>query len=230
MSDRRAGRLAACLARLLALCAALQLARWGLESLLFLAVPRTPLSDELVRAGVLFALLAALLAASRQARLSLSLLPRRLGPGYRASLAGAACLFLATPLAAGQAAEPAAWASLACTAIATPLFEETLFRGYAWARIQEAAGTGAAADGRAGRPPVLATSALFGLWHFGYADAVAWQLAAAGEPAGAVAVLGALAAKAAVGALVGLVLGILRQRCRCALAPALFHAAWNILA
>lgn len=225
----RGGRLsfAAVLARLAALLAALQLARWRLESLVFLAVPRTPLSDELVRAAVLLVLLAVVVAAAGpEGRARLRLLPERLGAGYRAALAGTAALLLATPPLTGQAADPAAWAGLACSAVATPLFEETLFRGLVWARLEDAA----ADRPRPGPTVVVASAALFGLWHLGYADAVAWQFAAAGEAAGAWAVAGELGAKAIAGALVGLALGVLRRRLGCVLAPALFHAFWNLLA
>lgn len=208
------------------LLVALQLLRWGIESLAFMLVPHTLLTNELVRTAVYLLLTGALVGWSRLRGVRLPVAPGA-GRGAAPVRYGAACLvfaalFASTPFATGQAAEPAAWAALACGAIATPVFEELLFRGYVWDRLQ----CGFARDWQ-----VLVVSAvLFGLWHLGYADAVAWRVAQPDMAGVAQGLPGLMKAKVAFGSMVGVVLGYLRLRTGGCLAPMLFHGCWNVLA
>ena len=208
----------------------LQLGRWAFETLAFCAVPHTALANELVRIASLALVGAAVLLVARGRGMQLSLLPRdakgrvRLGWGYGAVIALWAGLLAATPFLTGQAGDAAVWPALFEMALVTPLVEETLFRGLLWARLKAALGEGL--------PLLVATSLLFGLWHLGYADAVARQLEVqAAGPAPVEEGLGAImAAKALFGAFMGFVLGALRLRYGCCLAPGLLHGIWNILA
>ena len=210
--------------------AVLQLGRWAFETLAFCAVPHTVLANELVRMVSLALVGVAVLLAARGRGMRVPLLPRdaegrvRLGWGYCAAIALWAGLLVATPFLTGQAGDAVAWAALLEMALVTPLVEEALFRGLLWARLKAVLGEGL--------PLLVATSLLFGLWHLGYADAVAWQLGAqAIGPAPVEEGLGAImAAKALFGALVGFVLGVLRLRRGCCLAPGLLHGIWNTLA
>lgn len=210
--------------------ALLQLGRWASEALAFCAVPHTAFANELVRMASLALVGAAVLLVARGWGMQVPLLPRdaegrvRLGWEYCAAIALWAGLLVATPFLTGQAGDAAAWAALLEMALVTPLVEEALFRGLLWARLKAVMGEGL--------PLLVALSLLFGLWHFGYADAVAWQLEAQTiGPAPVEEDLGAvMAAKALFGALVGFVLGVLRLRHGCCLAPGLLHGIWNVLA
>ena len=104
---------------------------------------------------------------------------------------------MATPFVTGQAGDPATWVTLLCIAAATPIFEEWLFRGYVWRYLRPVFGSG--------WQLVVVTSVLFGLWHLGYADVIAWEIvqpealssaplwAHLGAKVGVAALMGALA-------------------------------------
>lgn len=211
---------------LIAILACFQFARWGLESLAFVVIPHTLLTNELVRTAVYLVLCAALVAWVRRERLddaSLPLLPphaRKLP--YIVALVAFAVLFAATPFITGQATDPAAWAALVCGTLATPLFEELLFRGYAWGflRMSGVGITGA----------LVITAALFGLWHLGYADAIVWRLAQPDVLAGGLGLAETLLLKVGFATAMGIVLGYARLRSGGCLAPMLVHGFWNLLA
>lgn len=231
------------MARSLALIAGLQALRWALESLAFAALGRTPLVDSAVRTVVYLLLLAVLVVAARRCGTRLHVLPERRTRGWALACAACAGLVVSTPFLTGQAGTLAVWAELACAAVATPLFEEALFRGCLWARFEGGTDGGRAALDSGGCAPsdaptafpwrtVIATALLFGLWHLGYVDVVAWQLDAEGFSGMdlAAACAGILAGKVVLGAGVGLALGAARARWGCMLPAVLLHAAWNALA
>lgn len=233
------GRMAL-VARMAALLAALQLGRWAFEALVFCLVPHTLLANELVRIASYLLMTGAVLALARRRGVHVRWLPRdaagrvRIGRGAALALAAFALLFAATPFAAGDPASPLVWAELACAALATPLLEETLFRGYLWARLEPAFDM--ARDGapsRGGWMLVLVTALLFGLWHLGYADAVAWRIAQPdmGAETGPAAGLAAImAGKVLFGAAIGVVFGALRLRWGTCLPSGILHGIWNTLA
>ena len=227
-------------ARMVALLATLQLGRWAFESLAFCLVSHTLLANELVRIASYLLMTAAVLALARRRGVRIGWLPRdgaggvRIGRGASSALAAFALLFAATPFIAGDPADPLVWAELSCAALATPLLEETLFRGYLWARLEPAFGAGPRGESqRGGWPLVLATALLFGLWHLGYADAVAWRIAqpdigaAAGLTAGLASIM---AGKVLFGAAIGVVFGALRLRWGTCLPSGILHGIWNTLA
>lgn len=229
------GRMAL-VARMAALIAVFQLGRWAFESLAFCLVPHTLLGNELARIASYLLMTAAVFALARRRGVSIRWLRRDgtgrvcMGRGSALALAAFTLLFAATPFVAGDPASPLAWAELACAALATPLFEETLFRGYLWARLEPALGT--APDGGSPRGSwrlVLACSLLFGLWHLGYADAVAWRIAQP-DMAGGTGLAAVMAGKVLFGAVVGVVFGTLRMRWGTCLPSGILHGIWNTLA
>lgn len=211
----------------LLLLAAFQLGRWAFELLVFCAVPHTLLTDELVRIASYALMTAAVLLLARRRGVRVGWLPRgdggrvRLGPGYVASLAVFAVLFASTPFVTGRASSAVAWAELACAALATPLFEETLLRGYVWGRLEPAWGSGWAL--------VLVSAALFGLWHLGYVDAVAWRIAQP-DVAAEAGLAAIMAGKVLFGAAIGVVFGALRMKRGACLPSGILHGIWNTLA
>ena len=225
------------LGRVALLLCVVQALRFVFEGMVFWVVPHTQLTDGLVRSAAYAVLLAALVCrAQREGRASVpgrnaglesggscagEVAFLRLSRGYLVGFAVFTALFVATPFLGDQAGEPAVWATLACGCIMTPFFEEYLFRGYIWRQLEPVFGQGWRL--------VFVVALLFGLWHLGYADAVAWELAQPGMEA--MAPLAAqLALKVAFGAVVGIVLGYLRMHTGSWVAPALFHGIWNVLA
>lgn len=223
-------------ARMVALLATLQLGRWAFESLAFCLVSHTLLANELVRIASYLLMTAAVLALARRRGVHVCWLPRDaagracMGRGASLALAAFALLFAATPFVAGDSASPLVWAELACAALATPLLEETLFRGYLWARLEPVFGAvPRGASQRGGWPLVLATALLFGLWHLGYADAVAWRIAQP-DMGGGMDLAAIMAGKVLFGTAIGVAFGALRLRWGTCLPSGILHGIWNTLA
>lgn len=223
-------------ARMVALLATLQLGRWAFESLAFCLVSHTLLANELVRIVSYLLMTAAVLALARRRGVHVCWLPRdaagrvRIGRGAALALAALALLFAATPFVAGDPASPLVWAELACAALATPLLEETLFRGYLWARLEPVFGAvPRGASQRGGWTLVLITALLFGLWHLGYADAVAWRIAQP-DMGGGMDLAAIMAGKVLFGTAIGVVFGALRLRWGTCLPSGILHGIWNTLA
>ncbi|MGV8084605.1 MAG: lysostaphin resistance A-like protein [Coriobacteriia bacterium] len=104
-----------------------------------------------------------------------------------------------------------------------PAFEEVLFRGYAWSQLS------ATFDGaRVPLATLLVSTALFGLWHIGYADTLVSELSPTGP-----ALLGSMAAATAVktgsALILGLLAGIVRWRTGRVYGSFLAHAFWNLI-
>ncbi len=211
----------------LLLMAALQAGRWAFESLAFCLVPHTLLSNELVRIVSYLLMTSAVLLLARRRGVRVRWLPRdaaggvHLGPGCCASLAVFAVLLVSTPFVTGRPGSALVWAELACAALATPLCEETAFRGYAWARLEPAFGGGWLL--------VLVSAALFGLWHLGYTDAVAWRIAQPDARAGA-DLASIMLNKVLFGTAIGFVFGALRMKWGTCLPSGVLHGIWNTLA
>lgn len=209
--------------RLVGLLAVFQVARWGLESLAFMGVSHSLLSNEVVRTAAYGVLTLALLGWARYQRATLPVLPRAgTRVGYGVALLGFVGLFVATPLLTHQATSSAVWAALVGGALATPLFEELLFRGYVWDRLARVFSQ----DWRV----IVVSATLFGLWHLGYLDAVAWRMAQPDALATTAEVAITMGGKVLFATGIGVVLGYLRQRSGGCLAPMLFHGYWNLLA
>lgn len=101
--------------------------------------------------------------------------------------------------------------------VVVPLFEELLFRGFVWARLEKFL---------PGGWKVLAVSLiLFGLWHLGYADTVAFRMAQNGM-GGDLAWI--MFMKVVIGAGFGLVTGFVRLKAGSCSASFLVHALLNL--
>ncbi len=133
-----------------------------------------------------------------------------------AYLAGGAILLtlFATSLAFGLDAE--AMILNVESVLIVPVLEELLFRGYGWGKLQKVSG---------GWATWLATTALFGLWHLGYADTVARMMALHGD---ALSLLPVMLWKVGIGLAVGALAGLARWRTGKVYAAIGVHALWNI--
>ena len=70
---------------------------------------------------------------------------------------------------------------------------------------------------------------LFGLWHLGYADAVAWRIAQP-DMGGGMDLAAIMAGKVLFGTAIGVVFGALRLRWGTCLPSGILHGIWNTLA
>lgn len=102
----------------------------------------------------------------------------------------------------------------------TPVFEELLFRGYGWGQLEAAL-----SRKRAGLWTWLLTTALFGLWHLGYADHLLRLLPLHGETASLGVVL---FWKVVIGVAVGFLAGWVRWRTGKVYGAVLVHGLWNL--
>jgi membrane protease YdiL (CAAX protease family) len=101
--------------------------------------------------------------------------------------------------------------------VVVPLFEELLFRGFVWARLQKFITNG--------WKVLVVNMILFGLWHLGYADSVAFRMAQNGMPGDLFAIM---LMKVVIGAAYGLVTGFVRLKGKNCSASFLLHALLNL--
>jgi uncharacterized protein len=102
--------------------------------------------------------------------------------------------------------------------LTTPVLEETVFRGYGWSRFRE--------SGLGPWRTWALTSLLFGLYHFGYWPQVAY--ATSFHP-GAPPMIRIMAVKAATGACMGAVFGLVRWKSGRLCGSVFLHSLLNIM-
>lgn len=99
--------------------------------------------------------------------------------------------------------------------IITPVFEETLFRGILWKEFEK--------NGVKSSLIFFAITLLFGFWHLGYIDSIAWRIN--GQNLGFVMMM-----KVLTGIAVGILTGISRKKNGGIYYSILVHAVWNVFA
>ena len=195
---------------LLLLLAALQLLRAGMLQLLFLWVPRTNTASDLAGTLLFFALSGALVALART-RVPFRILPPRAGAFELGFSVLFALLLVSGPVLAGGI-QPAGAIQLVYGCIATPIFEELLFRGLVWHTLSRAFQNDWVC--------YLICTLLFGLWHLGYADNIAFRVQTG--------LAHILLWKVLVGLAFGLVLGAMRLWRKDCYSCMLLHGALNV--
>ena len=199
--------------RILFELAGIQLCRIGLETAAFSVAERTVLADTLFNMGFMAAAAIGLLLSAERCGFGPDLLPKRFTWKFILSAVVAAALFAsAVFFTAGEGTE--ALLGLVYHALVTPMFEEILFRGLVWKQL--------GAD--AGRFGWILNAALFGLWHLGYADVVAWRIFLFHPEADRAQVL---FWKAVTGFCIGAALALLRKKSGSTFLPFLLHVAIN---
>lgn len=101
---------------------------------------------------------------------------------------------------------------LGYSSLVTPIFEELLFRGYVWNRLTVIF--------KSESSVYLWSSFLFGVWHLGYFDSLAFRVETD--------LVQALFWKVITGLFYGLVLGLLRWKTKNCYSTMLLHGAMNI--
>lgn len=99
--------------------------------------------------------------------------------------------------------------------ILTPVFEEILFRGILWGYLKE--------DGKREWLVLAAVTLLFGLWHIGYIDSIAWRVQEGG-------LLFAMGMKVLIGFVLGTFTGLTRLKSGTVYYGILIHSVWNVFA
>lgn len=105
--------------------------------------------------------------------------------------------------------------------LTVPLFEELLFRGYLWVKVQNK--LDACEIGRSGFLTLIIITAAFSLWHIGYMDVF---LIHPMHPN----LNMMLISKIGIGAVLGLITGLIRLKTGKVYGSFLFHAFWNTFA
>lgn len=196
---------------ILLLLAVIQLLRFGITQLCFLIIGKTLFTDRVACAVAMVLLTGGFVLLCRRRKIPLSVFPAHFGVFYIILTALFLTLLTTTPFITGDSGAKAIFLLL-YGAVIVPVFEELLFRGYVWNRLD-------AVFGKTGVTYVL-SAALFAVWHFGYADSLAMRVQSG--------LAHALFWKAVTGLCFGLVLGLLRIKCKNSYATMLLHGILNI--
>lgn len=196
--------------KVIGLLGILQLLRLGIKQFLFLFINRTNFSDHLASMAAMSLLIILILEVSKQRKISLSIFPVKFDRSYIVVTIIFVLLFVSTPsnYTEGIQAIILLWYS----SLITPIFEELLFRGYVWNRLSVIF--------KYGPSVYLWSSFLFGIWHLGYFDSLAFRVETD--------LVQALSWKMITGLCYGLILGLLRWKTRNCFSTMLLHGAMNI--
>jgi len=180
------------------------------KHLLFLLVARTDLTDQMTSMAVMIVLAVLVVGLARMRRWPLSVFPARFSRWYVLATIITAGLLIATP--ANYTDGWPAIMALIYGSVVTPVYEELVFRGLVWDRLA-AVFT---------KPWVVYAWSvlLFGAWHLGYWDSVAYRVE--------IGLMPVMAWKAVTGAVYGVVLGALRLKTRNCYSTMLLHGVLNL--
>jgi membrane protease YdiL (CAAX protease family) len=183
----------------------------GLKHCLFLLWERTKFSNRMASMAAMTVLSIALVAVSSKMQWKLNVFPRKFTAFYQI-----ATIVLLTILIIMPSNYTGGWQAilvLIYTCVITPVFEELIFRGLIWTKLQ--------AVFRSEWTVYIINTILFGLWHLGYADSVAFYVG--GE------IVHILIWKVITGICFGLVLGFVRKYAKNCYATMLLHGLMNAL-
>jgi len=180
------------------------------KHLVFLVVTRTDFTDQMASMGVMVVLAGLVILAARMRRWPLSVFPARFNRWYVVATVVTAGLLIATP--ANYTGGWPAILALLYGSIVTPVYEELVFRGLVWNRLA-AVFT---------KPWIVYvwSVVLFGVWHLGYVDSLAYRVE--------IGLMPIMAWKAVTGAIYGVVLGALRLKTKNCYSTMLLHGVLNL--
>jgi membrane protease YdiL (CAAX protease family) len=183
---------------------------FGIKQLVFVFVERTNFSDSMASMiAMLFLTLLFVLFAKKRA-VSLSVFPRTFNKFYIIGSCVAVALLVSTP--SNYTGDIQAIAFLIFASVVTPIFEELIFRGYVWNKLN--------IHFENEWKTFLVTSILFGLWHLGYIDSIAFRVETG--------LANAMFWKVITGLCFGIVLGVLRLKTKNSYSTILLHGVMNI--
>ncbi|MBX8938118.1 CPBP family intramembrane glutamic endopeptidase [Enterococcus gilvus] len=196
--------------KIIGLLVILQFLRLGLKQLFFLFIKRTNFSDHLASMLSFLLLTALIVVICKRRKIALPIFPPRFSRRYLFATDIVGLLLVTTP--ANYSGGIEATLLLIYSSIVTPIFEELIFRGGVWNQLSVIF--------KRAVPVYLWSSVLFGIWHLGYFDSLAFRVGE-GLPE-------ALIWKVITGLCYGLVLGLLRLRTKNCYSTMLLHGAMNI--
>ena len=180
------------------------------KHLVFLVVPRTDLTDQIASMAVMIVLTGLVVGLARKRRMPLSVFPARFSHWYVIATIVAVGLLIVTP--ANYTDGWPAIVALVYGSIVTPVYEELVFRGLVWNRLATVFT----------KPWIVYvwTVVLFGVWHLGYWDSVAYRVE--------IGLMPVMAWKALTGVLYGVVLGAVRLKTKNCYSTMLLHGVLNL--
>jgi len=198
------------LSHMISMLIVIQILLFCIERFIFIFVRRTNFSDHIASMIGMIVLTILFIIFARKKKVSLSVFPGHFGKFYIIGTSAAVILFVATPsnyLDGFQAI-----ILLFYSSVVTPIFEELIFRGYIWNKLNTI-------FDKEWITYVVST-VLFGLWHLGYIEAVAFRT----ETGLAAAMLW----KVITGLCFGVVLGAVRLKTKNSYSAMLLHGVMNI--
>ncbi len=203
-----------CIVKITLLLAGIQAVRILLKKALFTFVEHTIFTDSLYSAMFMLVMTTIFIIICKKKDIPISLLPKKLTIIYIVAV----CIFVLVIVSCLFFSDKSANSLflLFYSAFITPFFEETLFRGYAWNKL----------EGSIKNKWIvyLIITIMFALWHFGYYDTVLWRMSLKGSSEGLANIM---LFKAITGMCYGVVLGFARLKSKNALIPMLLHGALN---
>ena len=180
------------------------------KHLVFLVVARTDFTDQMASMAVMIALAGLVAGLARVRHWPLSVFPARFSGWYVVATIIAAGLLIATP--ANYSGGWQAILTLLYGSIVTPVYEELVFRGLVWNRLATVFT----------KPWIVYvwSVVLFGVWHLGYWDSVAYRVE--------IGLMPVMAWKALTGVLYGVVLGAVRLKTKNCYSTMLLHGVLNL--
>jgi len=208
--NRRFSKSAYVLLSIIALLVVIQLLLLGFKHFIFLFIERTKFSDNIATMFGMIILSGAFIIFAKKQKVALSVFPHIFNKYYIIGTLITVILLVATPsnyLDGFQAIILLFYGS-----VITPIFEELIFRGYAWNKLnivfKKEWGT------------YLITVVLFGIWHLGYFNSVAFRVETG--------LLKIMLWKVGIGLGYGIVLGAMRLKTKNSYSTILLHSVMNI--
>jgi len=195
---------------IIALLVVIQLLLLGIKYSIFFFFERTNFSDNIASMSGMIILSGIFIVFTKKQKVALSVFPRIFNKYYIMGTVIAGILLVAAPsnyLDGFQAIILLFWGS-----VITPIFEELIFRGYVWNKlnpvIKKEWGT------------YIITTILFGVWHLGYFDSIAFRVE--------IGLVHIILMKVVISLAFGVFLGALRFKTKNCYSTILLHGVMNI--
>ena len=192
------------------LLAIIQLLLLGFKHFTFLFIERTNFSDSIATMFGMIILSGLFIVFAKKQKVSLSVFPRIFNKYYVIGTVIAFILLVATPSNYFDGFQ--AIILLFYGSVITPIFEELIFRGYVWNKLNTVI--------KKEWTTYLITTILFGVWHLGAFDTIAFRVETG--------LTKIMLMKVIVGLVYGVILGALRLKTKNSYSTILLHGVMNI--
>jgi len=186
----------------------------GIKHCIFLFVDRTDFSDNMATMFGMVVLSGLFILFAKKQKTTLSVFPRIFNKYYIIGTCIAVFILVITP--SNYSGGFQAIILLLYGSVITPVFEELIFRGYVWNKLNTIF--------RKECCTYIVTTVLFGVWHLGYFDSIAFRVELLGHTEFAKIML----MKVVIGMVFGVVFGALRLKTKNSYSTILLHGVMNI--